>query len=146
MEAGIRDRIARREIVRAVGNDVVLADEFPGIVGGEADGVGRDRHVRVDPGDCVARARDFRPAKRRRVVNDLALQVGQRDRVVIDDPERPHPGRGEILDKRRTQPAGADDQHPRRLQLLLPRTADIGKHDMARVAGDLVRRRVITGM
>ena len=64
------------------------------------------------------------------------------DRVVIDDAERADPGRGEILDERRAEPAGADDQHPRRLQLLLPRPADIGEHDMAGVTGDFFRRQV----
>ena len=102
----------------------------------------RDRYMRIEPRDRITGAFDLRPADGRRVVNDLALEVGERNRVVIDDPERPYAGRREILDERSAQPAGADDQHPRRLQPLLPGPADIGKHDMARIALDLIGRQV----
>ena len=74
------------------------------------------------------------PADGRGVVDDLPLQIGQRNRVVIDDAERADAGGGEIFEHRRAEPAGADHQHPRALQPLLPRTADLRQHDVARVA------------
>ena len=68
------------------------------------------------------------------VVDDLPLQVGQRHRVVVDDAERADAGGREILQHRRAEPAGADDQHARALQLLLARAADLRQHDVARIA------------
>ena len=54
------------------------------------------------------------------VVDHLALQVGQRHRIVVDDAERADAGRGKILQHRRAEAAGADHQHPRPLQHCWP--------------------------
>src|SRR6516165_1836671 len=74
-----------------------------------------------------------------RAVDDLALQVRERDRVVVDDAERADPGRGEIEQRRRAQPAGPDDQHTRALERLLPRPADLVQDDVAGIAFKLLR-------
>ena len=47
--------------------------------------------------------------------------------VVVDDAERADAGSGEILQDRRTEPAGANDEDPRALELLLSRPADLGQ-------------------
>jgi hypothetical protein len=44
-----------------------------------------DLHMRVEPGDRLARALDLGDADARRVVRDLPLQIVERDRIVIDD-------------------------------------------------------------
>jgi hypothetical protein len=53
-------------------------------------------------------------------VDDLALQVGQRDDVVIDHAERADAGGRQIHQDRRAEAAGADHQHGRLLQRRLP--------------------------
>jgi hypothetical protein len=52
-------------------------------------------------------------------VDDLALEVGDVDDVVVDDAERPHAGRGEVERGRRAEAAGAEQQDLRVEQLLL---------------------------
>ena len=74
-------------------------------------------------------------------MDDLPLQVGERHGVVVDDAERADAGRREILQHRRAEPAGADDQHPRALQLLLAGAADLRQHDVARIAFEFFGRK-----
>ena len=71
-------------------------------------------------------------------MGDLALQVGQLHPVVIDDADRADAGRGQIQRERRAQPAGADHQHARRLQLRLADAAHVLQQDVPRVAADFV--------
>ena len=52
-------------------------------------------------------------------MDDLALQVGEIDRVVVDHAQGADPGRGEILQEGRAKPAGAEHQHPGSDQLRL---------------------------
>src|SRR5262249_49141462 len=70
--------------------------------------------------------------------NDLALQVGDVDAVVVDDADRADPGRREVHQQRRAEPAGADDQHARRQQLFLPLLADLVEDQVPRVAAELL--------
>ena len=70
-------------------------------------------------------------------MDDLALQVGEIDRVVVDHAQSADAGGGEILQERRAEPAGADHQHARGDQPRLADAADLGQHDVARVAADL---------
>ncbi len=88
---------------------------------------------------AVRGAVDLRSADRVGFVDHLPLQVGQRDHVVVDDAERADAGGRQILQHRRAEPAGADDQHARALQLLLARPADLGQHDVARIALQFLR-------
>ncbi|OLB73875.1 MAG: hypothetical protein AUI16_16080 [Alphaproteobacteria bacterium 13_2_20CM_2_64_7] len=138
-ETGIRDEIARGEIIGAVGNDVVAPDERERVCGSEARRVRVHRHVRVEATDRGRRALHFGLADLGRAVDHLTLQVRQRDRVVVDDAERSDPGRRQIEQRRRPQPASADDQHTRLLERLLPRPADLVQDDMAGIAFELLR-------
>ena len=83
---------------------------------------------------------DLAPADVGRGVDDLALQVGQRDDVVIDDAERADTRGRQIHQHRRAEAAGADHQHRRLLQRGLPGAADVAQHDMAGVAFEFVGR------
>ena len=69
---------------------------------------------------------------------DLALKVRQGDGVVIDQPQDANPRRCQIKRRRRADPAKADQGDARGLQPLLPRSAHLGKHQMAGVALDFV--------
>ena len=44
-------------------------------------------------------------------MNDLALQVGQIDGVVVDDAERADAGGGQVQQQRRAEPARTHHQH-----------------------------------
>ena len=65
-------------------------------------------------------------------VDRLALEVGRIDLVVINQRQLPDPRRGEILQRRRSDPAQPDQHHMRLGQRELPGAADLGQHDMAR--------------
>ena len=87
--------------------------------------------VRVERGDRLLGRVDLRHTDPLRVVNHLALEVGQVDRVVVDDPERADPGGGQIQRRRRSQPTGAEQQHLGVEQLLLTLDPDLGEQQMA---------------
>ena len=67
-------------------------------------------------------------------VDHLALEVGEVDDVVVDDPERADAGRGEVQRGRRAETAGAEQQDLGVEQLLLALDADLGDQQVARVA------------
>ena len=71
-------------------------------------------------------------------VDDLPLQIGVVHHVEVDQAQRAHAGRGQIERQRRAESAGADAQHARRLQLLLPVHAHLGHDQVARVAQDFI--------
>ena len=80
------------------------------------------------------RALDLRLSDFGRPVDHLALQIRQRDRVVVDDAERTYPGGREIEQRRRAKSTGADHQHPRALERGLvrarrPRATRCGEHN-----------------
>ncbi len=68
---------------------------------------------------------------------DLALQVRQGHRIVVDQPQRAHAGGGQIEGGRVAHPAHADNQHAGALQRLLAGAADLGQHQLAGVTLDL---------
>ena len=67
-------------------------------------------------------------------MNDLPLQVRQRNHVVVDDAERADAGGGEIEQHRRAEAARADHQHARAAERGLSRPAHLAQHDMAGIA------------
>ena len=95
-------------------------------------------HVRVDVGSEGASALGLGLPDGLRLVHDLALQVGEGNRIVVDYPERADAGSGEIGDHRAAEAARADYQHLGGLELLLARTADALEHQVPRVTPGLV--------
>ena len=73
---------------------------------------------------------DLRPANVGCCENDLALQIRQRHVVVVDDADRADTRGRQIKQYRRTQSAGADDQHAGGLQFRLPRTSHFAQDDV----------------
>ena len=67
-------------------------------------------------------------------MDDLALQVRQRDRVVVDHAERADAGRRQVHQQRGAEPARPDHQHARPFQRGLARPADLAQHDVARIS------------
>ena len=138
-KACIRNEVAGFEIIGAVQHQIVTADQFHRIAGIEPGRVRRKADMGIEAGNALRRAVDLAPADIRRGVNDLALQIGQRNDVVIDHTERADPGGGEIHQRRRTEAARADHQHGRLFQCRLAGAADLAQHDVAGVAFELVR-------
>ena len=90
--------------------------------------------VRVERPDFVRGALDLGTADIGRRVNDLALQIRQRDSVVIDHAERADAGGGQIHQHGRTEAPGSNHQHARVAQRVLTGAADLAHHDVAGIA------------
>jgi hypothetical protein len=100
-----------------------------------------DDDMRIEGGELALRRRHLGGVDVGGGEQHLALQVGQRDRVRVDEADGPDPGGGQIEGGGRSEAAGPDDQHPGGGQGLLPRAADLAQHQVAGVALDLVRRK-----
>ncbi len=92
-----------------------------------------DLHMWVEPRDRLAGALGLRRADIGGREDHLPLQVRQRHFVVVDHPERADARGGEVQKHRRAEPAGADHQNARGLELGLARAADLAQHDVARI-------------
>jgi hypothetical protein len=73
-------------------------------------------------------------------VDHLTLQVGGLHHVVVDHADGAHTRRGQVEQGRGAESAGADDEHPRRLEAALPEQAHLGDQQVPGVAGDLLAR------
>ena len=80
-----------------------------------------DRHVLVQGHDRIARRIDLGTADIGAAVDHLALQIGERDTIIVDDAERADSRRGEVEQRWRAEPAGPDHEDSRRRQRLLAR-------------------------
>ena len=136
-KAGVGHEIAGREIVGAIGDDVVAADDAERIPRGEPRRVRLDRNVGIETLDCRRCAVHLELADLRRAMDDLALQIRQRDGIVVDDADRAHAGGGQVHERRRTEPACTDHQHARLLERRLPGPADLAHHDVTGITFEL---------
>ena len=136
--AGIVDQVARGKVVGAVGDDVVVLENF------ERVGAGEHRLVLDDVQRGIERDELFRGGVELLApdvfgrVNDLALQIAGVHDVEVDQPQRANARCGQIKSQRRAQPAGAHAEHTRGFQLALALHAHLGQNQVARVAGEIV--------
>src|SRR3972149_2090158 len=72
-------------------------------------------------------------------MQNLPLEVGEIDAIAVHQPQRADSGCGQIKGRRRSQPSGPDDQDPALTEADLSFAADVGNHDLAAVALDLLR-------
>jgi hypothetical protein len=135
--AGVVDEIAGREVVGAVDDHVVAAEDVERVGGGEARLVRRDVDVRVDRGEPVARGVGLRAPDVVRLVEELPVQVRRVDAVVVDDADVPDAGGGEVHGHRGAEPARADDEHARSGEPALAALADPGEDEVTAIAGEL---------
>ena len=133
-KAEFGQQIARREIVAAIGDEIVRGDNLLGILGAKAHGMGFDADAIIDGVEGGPRAVDLERPDPFGGMHDLALQIGQIDPVVVDDADRPDTGGGEIEQHRRAEPAGADDEHARLQQLFLSLFADLFEDQVAGIS------------
>ena len=136
-DARVVDEVARREVVGAVEDDVVVVEELERVRRGEARLVGLDVDLGVERGQAVASGLQLRAADVRRAMQNLSLKVALVDGVEIDDAERADAGRGQVQRRRRSQAAGADAQHAPALDAPLPFHADLRQDEVTAVALDL---------
>ncbi len=140
MEAGIGQRVAGCEIVRAVEHDVEAANDRRRVRFVQPQSDRLDCDMRIDAGDRSFGALRLRPPDIARRMDDLAMQIGERNGIIVDDPERADAGACEILQRRRAEPARADDERARGFELVLAGAAQPMQDDLARVALDLFTR------
>ena len=136
--ARIVDEIPRREVVGAVEDDVIVAEDLERVLRGQRGLVAVDLERRIERREAVLRRGELRAADVTRAVQDLTLQVAGVDVVEIDDAERTQAGSGEIERRRGSEPARADAEHAAGLQLALPFDADLRQDQVPAVALDLV--------
>ena len=144
--AGVVDQIARREIVGAVDDDVVIAEQVEGVLAGQARLVGVDANRRDSAGQTFFGGLNLGPAHVGGGKRNLALQIGEVDDVEIDDSQPPHAGRGQIKPQRRAQSARADHQDFGLGELELPLHAHFGHDQVAAVALNLFFRQCALGI
>ena len=131
------DRVARVERVRAVHDEVLALDERARVPGVDPRLVRLDDHVGVEEAQLRGGALRLGHAEVRREVQQLAVQVRELDRVVVDEPDPPGPGAGEVERDRRPERARPDHQHARLRHRELRGGAPLRQHELARVALDL---------
>jgi hypothetical protein len=144
--AGVVDQVARGEVVGAVDDQVVLAEDLQHVVAVQPRLVQADVDQRVDLADGVARALGLGPADVGDAVDDLALQVRLVDDVELDDAERADTGGGQVHEHRRAEAARTDGEHLGVLQSLLPVHPDVRDDQVAAVPADLVDREIGSGL
>ena len=136
--AGVVGEVAGGEVVRAVHDDVVGADDVEGVLAGEAGVVQDDLDVRVEAADGVRGGLGLGPANVRGAVDDLALEVGEVHRVEIHDAEFADARGGQVHRDGRAEPARADAEHAGGANFLLALQPHFGQNQMPRVAADFV--------
>src|SRR5713226_7265410 len=138
---GVVDEIARRKVVGAVNNHIVVTEKLKRVRAGQTGFVSFDLDVRIDVFETIARRSYFRTAYVARAVNDLSLQVRSVNHIEINQSKSSHAGRRQIHSQRRAQTAGANHQHAGSFQLSLTGHADLWNNDVPAVARDLFVRK-----
>ena len=128
--AGVGHEVTGGEIIGAVRHDVVSRYQIDCVRGAQPQMVCLDINQRIEPYHRISGGFDLGPANVGRCENDLALQVRQRHVVVVDHAKRADTGGRQIEQYRRTQSAGADDQHAGGLQFRLPRPSHFAQDDV----------------
>ncbi len=137
-DADVIGEVAGREIIRAVDDDVVGGNDLGGVFGGEEAVVEIDLHVRVDRLDRILGTVDLLAAHVGRAVKDLALEVGEINRVEVNQPDAADAGGSEIEGDRGAEATRTDAEYGGGLELLLTFEGDLRHDEMSRVARDLV--------
>src|SRR4029077_829607 len=143
--AGIIDEVARRKIVSAVDDDVVIAKDIERVGTRGARFVRIDANRRIHAGQAFLGGLDLGPADVVRRKRDLPLEIGVIDDVEIDDAQAAHAGGAKVKSRGRAEPARADHKHLGLGQLELPLHANFGHDQMAAIALNLLLRKCAPG-
>ena len=85
---GVIDQKPRCEIIRAIGDDVVIGNQRERIAGIKPLFMRDDVELWIEGKQMIARALGFGLADVCRRVKNLPLQIIQRDDIIINDPDR----------------------------------------------------------
>ena len=130
-------KITRREIIRAVDDDVVTRDQILRVLAREPAIVQFDVDMRVRVAQTIVGGFQFAATNVFRAVQNLPVQVRKIDLVRIDQSDRADSGRRQIKRGGGTESAGANAQNARRFQSALSLDADLRENEMARVTREL---------
>src|SRR5258707_8902588 len=138
LHAGAVHRMARREVVRAVENDITVRDNLLQFLLLKFLRKNLNVNFGIECREGFFRRLDFLRTDGVRAIENLALEVGEIDLVGIRDDQAPKAARREVERRRAAEAAGADDQRRRGAQPLLPYHPDLGEKDVAAVAEELL--------
>jgi hypothetical protein len=138
--AGVVDQITRRQAVGAIQHQVVLAEQLAHVGCLELGAVCNDADGRVQRCEALRAGIRLGSAELAGVEQHLALQVGQLDAVAVEESQRSAAGRRQIQGRGGAEAAGPDDEHARRLELLLASRPDLEKRQVTLVALALALR------
>ncbi len=134
-EAGdVVEEEPRGEVVQPVDDHVVSVDDRFRVVRLDAAVVCPHSDLVIPCLDEPRGALDLRFSHVGLAVDDLPLEVRTRDRPAIGDADRADTRGSEVLDRRRTETARTDHEHPGLEETQLPRFADLVEHELSGVA------------
>src|SRR6266850_1772962 len=133
-------QVARREVVGAVDDHVVVGDDPVDVVARESLLVRDHRDIGVECFERLLRGERLRLSDALGAVQDLSLEVRRVDDVGVDDAQRADAGRREVVRGGRSETAGADEEHLAAQELVLSGLADLRDQQVTAVALCLLRR------
>ena len=128
--APVGDSHAGVEIVTAVDDQIVSTQQPTGRPGADRVKRHRDRQPRAGILQHFGGNERLGPADIGRAEQHLPRQVGQRNRIGVDQPQRADPALGQRLRRRAADAAQPDQRDPRLRQPPLPTRADLRQHQM----------------
>ncbi len=137
METGGVKLIARRHVIGAVEHQVMAGDKCRerGVIELCVDRF--DNAVRVNGGKCLTRRFHLRLTDGGVAVQHLALEIGERDGIEIEQRQPAGARRGQIRRGRAAKTAEAHHQHAGSLQPFLPVKIEIPQDDLPVIAQHL---------
>ena len=128
------DHIARGIVIGTVDHCLRTVQPLGSIGGRQPLGDDFQAAAGIQPRKTRGRSLGFRRPDLGSRVQHLALQIARRHRIALDDPDMSHPGRHEIVQYGRAEPAGPDDRHPAFEQPRLSLLAEAVHQQIAPVA------------
>ena len=111
-DGGVVDQVPRGEVVRPVDDHIPAAQQLQGVLSAQPSSVRDDLDVGVERPDRLGRRVHLGTPHSGRGMDDLALKIGDVDVVVVNEPDRPHPGGRQVQGRRRPEPTSTDEQDP----------------------------------
>src|SRR5581483_453483 len=113
------EQIARREVVGTVEDHIIISDDAPDIGLVQSLQIGNHVDIGIERLDGLTGGFGLVLTYALGIMQNLALQIAIIDDIGINNAKRSHARRGQIIGRRRSQAAGADQQYPRVEQLKL---------------------------
>jgi len=137
-DARVVGEVAGREVVGAVHDDVVGANEVERVLAGKAGLVEDNLDVRIEAVKGIMGGFSLGAAEVRAAMENLPVKVGQIHGVGIEYAEFADPGGGEVESHGRAEPARAQAKDAGSAYFVLALEPDFGQSEVPRVAADVV--------